>query len=176
MKNKILVFLVFNLFIVFCLCMNGAEEDGWHYLFNGEDLDGWRVLNGSAEYKVESEILVGISKLNTPNTFLATAEEYGDFILEYEAKMDNGLNSGVQIRSKSLPEYHNGRVHGYQIELDASPRAWSGGIYDEARRGWLYNLEYNHLAKKAYKQEDWNQFRVEAIGNNIKVWLNLIVY
>ncbi len=92
--------------------------------------------------------------------------------MEYVAKMDDGLNSGVQIRSLSTSDYKDGRVHGYQVELDASPRAWSGGIYDEARRGWLYLLEYNPASKTAYKNEEWNKFRVEAIGNHIRVWLN----
>lgn len=149
-----------------------AQMPRWMELFNGKTLDGWQVLNGTAEFRVEDGAIVGVSKMNTPNTFLATQKDYSDFILEYEARMDNGLNSGVQIRSHSTPEYRNGRVHGYQVELDASPRAWSGGIYDEARRGWLYNLECNPAAKSAYKAEAWNHFRVEAIGNNIRVWLN----
>ena len=152
--------------------LHAQSADDWLPLFNGKDLRGWRVLNGNAQFKVEAGDIVGISTVNTPNTFLATEKNYGDFILEYEAQMDKALNSGVQIRSLSLPEYQNGRVHGYQIELDASPRAWSGGIYDEARRGWLYNLECNPEAKSAYKPIAWNKFRVEAIGNNIRVWLN----
>lgn len=154
------------------LARPARSQDGWQPLFNGKDLKGWRVLNGSAQFKVEAGEIVGVSTLNTPNTFLATEKDYSDFILEYEARMDRDLNSGVQIRSLSLPEYQNGRVHGYQIEIDASLRAWSGGIYDEARRGWLYNLECNPAAKSAYKQEGWNKFRVEAIGNRIRVWLN----
>lgn len=145
---------------------------GWQDLFNGKNLDDWRILNGTAKYKIEDGAIVGTSAMNTPNTFLSTKNTYGDFILEYEVKMDNGLNSGVQIRSLSLPDYKNGRVHGYQVEIDASKRAWSGGIYDEARRGWLYHLEYNTNAKTAYKHEEWNQFRVETIGNRIQVWLN----
>ncbi len=162
-------------FEVLSLCLlslHAQSNDGWQSLFNGKGLQGWRVLNGSAEFKVEEGAIVGVSTLNTPNTFLATEKSYGDFILEYEAQMDRDLNSGVQIRSLSLPEYQSGRVHGYQIELEASPRAWSGGIYDEARRGWLYNLECNPAAKAAYKPEAWNKFRIEAIGNNIRVWLN----
>lgn len=164
-------FLTASLFL--CgLAQSVLSQEGWQPLLNGKDLQGWRVLNGSAEFKVEAGAIVGVSALNTPNTFLATEKSYGDFILEYEARMDRDLNSGVQIRSLSLPEYQNGRVHGCQIELDASPRAWSGGIYDEARRGWLYNLECNPSAKSAYQPEAWNKFRVEAIGNNIRVWLN----
>ncbi len=160
------------LHFAFFISLYAQNNDAWQLLFNGKNLRGWRVLNGSAEFKVEGGAIVGVSKLNTPNTFLATEKVYGDFILEYETWMERELNSGVQIRSLSLPEYQNGRVHGYQIELEASPRAWSGGIYDEARRGWLYNLECNPAAKTAYKPEAWNHFRVEALGNNIRVWLN----
>ena len=86
--------------------------------------------------------------------------------------MEDGLNSGVQIRSLSRKDYYDGAVHGYQVELDASPRAWAGGIYDESRRGWLYCLEYNPASKTAYKHREWNKFRVEAIGQQIRVWLN----
>ena len=86
--------------------------------------------------------------------------------------MDEGLNSGVQIRSESKKDYYDGRVHGYQVECDDSPRGWSAGIYDESRRGWLYPMEYNQPAKKRYKRGQWNRFRVEAIGNSIRTWLN----
>lgn len=168
MKNKtILITALLGYFI------SGAySKDQWINLFNGKDLNDWRLLNGDAEFLVEKGVIVGISKINTPNTFLVVPGEYSDFIFEYEAKIDQGLNSGVQIRSQSLPEYKNGRVHGYQMELDPSPRAWSGGIYDEARRGWLYNLECNPQAKSAFKLDQWNRFRVEAIGEHIRVWLN----
>jgi len=168
MTNRIATFVI-CFFIVISMTNLSAQ---WIDLIKGNNLDNWQILNGSAEYDIVDGTIVGVSKMNTPNTFLATKEVYGDFILEYEAKMDDGLNSGVQIRSLSLPDYNNGRVHGYQVELDASKRAWCGGIYDEARRGWLYNLEYNREAKTAYKNEQWNKFRVEAIGNNIRVWLN----
>ncbi len=167
-KTFVLSFLTLVCAVSFC----SKDKSGWQDLFNGQDLKGWERLNGEAEFQVKDSVIVGISKLNTPNTFLATKKKYGDFILEYEALMDNALNAGVQIRSESNKDYENGRVHGYQVELDASARAWSGGIYDEARRGWLYNLEMNPQAKTAYKNEQWNKYRVEAIGNNICVWLN----
>ncbi len=164
------VLSIFCLFMFSCDC--AQKENGWVNLFNGKDLQGWQALNGKADYKVEDGIIIGVSKINTPNSFLATEKKYSDFILEYEAKMDADLNSGVQIRSLSIPEYRNGRVHGYQVELDDSKRAWTAGIWDEARRGWLYNLECNPEAKSAYKNKQWNKFRVEAIGNSIRVWLN----
>lgn len=168
MKNRFIVFLP----LIAALILSCQGEAGWVDLFNGENLDNWRLMDGTAEFRVEGGVIVGVYRLDTPNTFLATDRDYSDFILEYEAKLDSGLNSGVQIRSLSTPEYEDGRVHGYQVELDASPRAWTAGIYDELRRGWLYNLECNPQAKAAYRPEAWNRFRVEAIGTSIRVWLN----
>src|SRR5690606_29321513 len=93
------------------------------------------------------------------------------FILEFEFIADS-MNSGVQFRSLSTPEYRDGRVHGYQVEIDPSDRSYSGGIYDEARRGWLYPLDVNPAAKKAYKRNAWNKYRIECIGNTIRTWVN----
>lgn len=147
-------------------------QEKWEPLFNGKSLNGWKKLNGKAEYKVEDGAIVGISKMNTPNTFLATNKNYGDFILEFDFKVDDGLNSGVQFRSQSLKDYQNGRVHGYQFEIDPSTRAWTGGIYDEARRGWLYPMTVNPSARTAFKNGQWNKARIEAIGNSIRTWVN----
>jgi hypothetical protein len=161
-----------------------AEDDGFTPLFDGKSLDGWKQHGGKANYKVEDEQIVGTSVPNTSNSFLCTTKEYGDFILEVEFKVDPALNSGVQIRSQVFDEPQeaeiNGkkfkfgadRVHGYQVEIDPSDRAWSGGIYDEGRRGWLNDLKNNEAARKAFKQGEWNKFRVECKGDSIKTWLN----
>ncbi len=154
-------------------CSGGASKDGWTMLFNGKDLTGWVQRNGEAEYKVENQEIVGISKPNTPNSFLCTEKNYGDFILELEFKVDTAVNSGIQIRSHSIPEFKDGRVYGYQVEIDPSKRGWNGGIYDEARTGWLYPVSpYNTTAVTALKNNEWNHYRVEAIGNSIKTWVN----
>lgn len=166
---KRLLFLLIT--ITFFVNLN-AEEVKWQYLFNGKDLDGWVKLNGTAEYKVENGEIIGISRLGTANTFLATRNIYDDFILEFDFKVDDGLNSGVQFRSNSLDDYKNGRVHGYQFEIDPSLRSWTGGIYDEARRGWLYPLTYNPVGQKAFVHGQWNKARIEAVGNSIRTWVN----
>ncbi len=170
------MFKIFQLilgFIVISVAAHAQQKsEEWQNLFNGKNLKGWSVLNGTADYKVENGEIVGTSKIGTPNTFLASGKTYTDFILEYDMKMDRGLNSGVQVRSNSIKEYLDGRVHGYQVECDDSERRWSGGIFDEARMGWLYSLEYNQQAKQLYKNEEWNRFRVEAIGNRIVTFLN----
>lgn len=159
------------LLILFVSITSGAKN-GWVRLFNGKNLDGWNVVNGKASYQIIDKEIVGTSVINSPNSFLATTKNYGDFILEYEMKMESGLNSGVQIRSISDPKIKDGRVQGYQVECDDSESAGSGGIYDEARRGWLYPMEYNNSAKSAYKKGEWNKYRVECVGNSIRTWLN----
>jgi hypothetical protein len=148
------------------------NKSGWVDLFNGKDLTGWKQLNGKAKYEVKDGVIVGTSVMDTPNSFLTTEKDYGDFIFECDVKVDNKLNSGIQIRSLSKPDHQNGRVHGYQVEIDPADRAWSGGLYDEARRGWLYTLEINPVAKKAFKRDAWNKYRIEAIGNSIRTFVN----
>jgi hypothetical protein len=148
------------------------SKDGWQNLFNGKDLTGWKQLNGKAKYEVKDGVIVGTSTMNTPNSFLTTEKDYGDFILEVDVMVDDKLNSGIQIRSLSSPDYMNGRVHGYQVEIDPSDRGWAAGIYDEARRGWLYPGDLNPAAKTAFKNNQWNKYRIEAIGNHIQTFLN----
>ena len=150
----------------------GGYAQNWQSLFNGKNLSGWKQLNGSAKYTVENGAIVGHTVRNSSNSFLCTKKNYGDFILEFDFRVDDGINSGVQFRSESLKSYQNGRVHGYQFEIDPSKRAWTGGVYDEARRGWLYNLNNNPAAKKAFKNNEWNKARIECIGQSIRTWVN----
>jgi hypothetical protein len=183
-----------NSFVIIAACGSAMAAENWTDLFNGKDLDGWVKRGGKAEYKIEDGAIVGTSTLNTPNTFLCTGRDYSDFILEYEFKVDPRLNSGVQIRSNSFDEkteltwqgktitVEAGRVHGYQIEIDPEPkkdRWWSAGIFDEARRGWLYPgalggeaKQFTDQGRKIFKQGDWNKVRVEAIGDSFKTTLN----
>lgn len=172
-------YLVLSLiFFSFLGCSQNTEPEAspeWTALFNGENLDGWTKLNGTADYSIEGNTIIGTAKLNTPNTFLATEKTYGDFVLKVDVKVDTALNSGIQIRSLSTPNYKDGRVHGYQVEIDPSERAWSGGLYDEARRGWLYPLEYNEKGQKAFKNGEWNAYHIEAVGDTLRVWVNDIM-
>ena len=172
-----------------------ADED-WSNLFNGRDLSGWVQRGGKAGYAVEGDTIVGTSTLNTGNSFLCTEKTYGDFILEYDFKVDSKLNSGVQIRSECFEvaktvewagkkmQIPAGRVHGYQVEIDPDvprKRLWSAGIYDESRRGWLFPSDgvdgpqgkaFSEQGLRIFKAQDWNHIRVEAIGDSIKTWLN----
>lgn len=147
-------------------------EPVWQEIFDGKTFNGWNQKNGKATYTIENGEIVGTTVLGEPNSFMCTDTLYGDFVLELEFKVHPKMNSGVQIRSNSFPEYKDGRVHGYQVEIDPSDRAWTGGIYDEARRGWLFNLEDKPEARNAFKQNEWNHFRIGAKGDIIKTWLN----
>ncbi|WP_073000861.1 3-keto-disaccharide hydrolase [Mariniphaga anaerophila] len=167
--NKVLYLFLAVLILSSC---NSAKNDGWTELFNGKDLTGWKQLNGEAKYEAADGMIVGTTVANTPNSFLCTEQEYSDFVLELEMLLVDDFNSGMQFRSQSSPDYMNGRVHGYQCEVDPSERAWSAGIYDEARRGWLYPVELNPDAKTAFKSGQWNHYRIECIGSSIKTWLN----
>ena len=167
------LFFVVLLFLVSCAeNKTPKDEIPWVDLFDGETLKGWTHKGGEALYEVKDGTIVGKTVRNTPNSFLCTDLTYQDFILELDYKVDSTMNSGIQIRSNSFPYYMDGRVHGYQIEIDPSERAWSAGIYDEARRGWLVPLTDNPKAQKAFKQNDWNHYRIEAIGDTIKTWIN----
>ncbi|MBA4137722.1 MAG: DUF1080 domain-containing protein [Opitutus sp.] len=163
-------------------------------LFNGRDLTGWVQHGGTANFRVEGGEIVGTAVLNTANSFLCTTRDFGDFVLEYDFKVDPRLNSGVQIRSQvydvptsldwqgekiSIPA---GRVHGYQVEIDPDPvraRWWTAGLYDEARRKWLYpgsaggdEKAFTKLSGSLFKPGEWNHIRVEARGASLKTWLN----
>jgi hypothetical protein len=161
-------------FMCFVTVLSAQTKD-WTTLFDGKTLSGWKKVCGEAEYTIEKGSITGITKAGSPNTFLVSEREYGDFVLELEVMMpDTGSNSGIQFRSHFDAQGNNskGKVFGYQYELDNSPRAWTGGIYDEGRRGWLYPLDLNPAAKKVYKRGQFNKVKIECIGNTIKTWVN----
>ncbi len=173
LKTGISSLILLSLLMTLSSCDSKPKDNTpWVDLFNGKNLDGWTQKGGDAKYEVKDGMVVGTTVPNTPNSFLTTNKMYGDFIMEVDYKVDSTMNSGIQIRSNSTPQYQNGRVHGYQIEIDPSDRAWSAGIYDEGRRGWLNTMDNNPKAQKAFKQNDWNHYRIEAISDTIKTWIN----
>jgi hypothetical protein len=152
-----------------------AQSGSWTSLFDGKTLNGWKKLAGTAEYKVEDGAIVGTTVPNSGNTFLVTDKEYDNFILELDIRIaDTTSNSGVQVRSHYDPAGHQGKglVYGCQMEVDPSSRRWTGGIYDEGRRDWLYPVTLNPKAQTVFKPGQYNHFRVECIGQTMKTWVN----
>ena len=159
------------IFAAFCCSLSLVSAQEWTNLFNGKNLKGWKQQGGKAKFAVVDGAIRGTSVAKTPNSFMATTATYSDFILEFDFKVDPDMNSGVQFRSVN----NNGRVTGYQFEIDPSDRAWSGGIYDEGneqKRAWLYPMEFNRAGKSAFRQGEWNKARVECYGSEIRTFLN----
>jgi hypothetical protein len=166
-----------------------AENAQWQQLFNGKSLDNWEVRGGFAKYEVKNGIIVGTTTKGSPNTFLCTRKKFGDFVLEFEVKVDPELNSGVQIRShayrdatemvvwrgdkKEKTVHRAGQVFGYQVEISNEQAGSSGGVWDEARKSiWLYDVSKDPVANKAFKDNQWNIYRIACIGDSIKTWIN----
>ncbi|MEM9480060.1 MAG: DUF1080 domain-containing protein [Verrucomicrobiota bacterium] len=158
------------------------EDKKWVSLFDGKKIEGFVTKGGTATYRVEDGAIVGKTAEGSKNTFLSTIKEYSDFELELEVKCDPELNSGIQIRSHvyeketpqaSKPERmrQKGEVYGYQCEITTQEKGASGNFWDEGR--WTkWHAELSEEAKKAFKDGEWNNYRIRAKGNHIQSWVN----
>lgn len=142
-------------------------------LFDGKTLNGWTQKNGTATFKAVDGTIVGTTSEGSPNSFLCTDKDYGDFELQFEVKVDNALNSGVMIRSQTKDGTNEGRVNGPQVEIEASGAngAEAGYIYGEAIGGWMTPKE-RLIPHKKFKDGEWNHYKVVAKGPRIQVWIN----
>lgn len=150
-----------------------GKDEGFEDLFNRKDLTGWASPYDWGEVKVvDEEILLKANK----KFFLLCDKVFADFIFEGEVLMpDAESNSGFMFRCAA--ERNN--VWGYQAEVDPSPRGWSGGLYDEARRGWLHPAKGDATAEQAFKSQgnpfkagEWNHYRIHAEGDHLRIWVN----
>lgn len=164
---------------MFAIAPTTLPAGEWVSLFDGKSIDGWQVKSGKATYRVEDGAIVGKTEEGSPNSFLCTAKHYGNFELQFDVKVDNGLNSGVQIRS-SLKDPdkgpYGGRVNGPQVEIEAGP-GQAGYIYGEATgRGWLspepQSKDKAVNSHEHFKNGEWNHFRIVAKGARIQTWIN----
>lgn len=151
-------------------------SQGWQSLFDGKTLQGWKPMTGKAEFAVENGMIRGTTVLHSPNSFLVYDKKFtGDFVLELEAMItDTVSNSGIQFKSNYDPEGNNGqgKLYGYQFEIDPSSRKWSGGLYDEGRREWLYPVSLNAKAQTLLTTNVFHKIRIECLGNTLKTWLD----
>ncbi len=179
--------------IFFLMSLSAAFSAEWVDLFDGQSLDGWSVHSGWATYHVKDGEIVGTTAKGSPNTFLCTDKAYGDFILEFETFCDPELNSGVQFRSlvakddiqfifqdkdgnASIRKHPKDRLYGYQCEIATEKNGTSGGVYDEARRAFFLDRpDKGSEAAAAFKDGQWNTYRIQCQGNHIQTWVNDIM-
>jgi len=162
----------FGLFVLLAgsTVLAGDKGDKSVSLFDGKTLKQWHnpFSWGKAIVKDKEIVLTG-----TPKFFLVSKKTYRDFVLDVELNVPIGGNSGVQFRSHyEKKEGKKTRLWGYQAEVDTSKRSWAGGLYDEGRRGWLVPLKGKPKAQAAFKNGKWNKYRIEAIGQRIRIWVN----
>lgn len=165
-----------------------AEEgDGWIALFDGKTLQGWKHSTlGAAKYTVVDGSIRGETGEGPRNSFLLSEGEYGDFELEFDVKVHDSLNSGVQIRSREktetdAPAKADGSpspalhvVFGPQIEIEKSP-GQSGYIYGEATGlAWLSPepKQTPMVEHSILKNGEWNHYRVIVKGARIQTFIN----
>ena len=156
-----------------CPFAAAADEDGFVSLFNGTDLTGWTIKGGDALFHIEDGNIVGVVNDARRNTFLCTEREFENFIFRAEFKFDENLNSGIQFRSNARPEGDRQRVFGYQCEI--APGGNTAMIYDEARRNRWVNVVTPELRQRTitpFRQGEWNELEIQAIGPSIRTWLN----
>ena len=163
---------ILSLTTIVALTISGVAADDWTEIFDGKTLDGWTQRNGTAKYTVVDGTIRGETTEGSPNSFLCSDKDYGDFELTFDVKVHNRLNSGVQIRSQTK-DGPKGRVNGPQVEIEASGKkgAESGYIYGEAAGGWM-TPKGKRTPHKHFKDGEWNSYRVLAMGANIKTWIN----
>jgi hypothetical protein len=181
--KRILSLLVLALLESAMICTTTAADGKWVQLFDGKSLDGWELKGGTAKYEVKEGAIVGTTVDGSKNTFLSKGP-FSDFILEFDVKCDVELNSGVQIRSHvyeqdtpqaSQPKRirEKGEVYGYQCEITTQAKGMSGNFWDEGRwTKWHDDFASKPEAAKAFKDGEWNHYRIVAQGDRIRSWVN----
>ena len=137
-------------------------------LFDGKTFSGWE---GDLKYfRIQDGAIVGGS-LKQPldhNEFLCTKKTYMNFTLRLKFKLlGEGVNGGVQIRSRRVP--NNREVSGFQADL--GDNYW-GSLYDESRRNKTLIAPDPRIVAKVLKREQWNDYEIQCIGSQIRIWLN----
>lgn len=160
------------------------SSSNWVELFDGKSIASWVARGGAAKYHVEQGMIVGTTVEKSKNTFLCPPGEYADFELQLEVKCDPELNSGIQIRShvyekptplasKQKQIRDKGDVYGYQCEITTSSKCTAGNFWDEARwTKWHDDLTKKPGACGAFKDGEWNHYRIVAQGDRIRSWVN----
>jgi hypothetical protein len=143
----------------------GGEE--WISLFDGSTLAGWE--GSDAFFRVQDGAIVGGRRTSSipQNEFLCTIDEFDDFVVRLQFRLDAGVNSGVQIRSKRIPG--SNEVIGYQADLGDG---WWGALYDESRRNRALVRPDFAALEPVLDRTGWNDYEIVAEGRRIRLFIN----
>lgn len=144
------------------------DAEKWTTLFDGKSLAGWE---GNLElFRIQDGAIVGgmLDKRIARNEFLCAPKEYGDFELRLKFKLlGEGVNAGVQIRSRRIPNHHE--MIGYQADLGDG---YWGALYDESRRRKVLAQPDKSEVEKVLKRGDWNEYVIRCQGRRIQLSIN----
>jgi hypothetical protein len=146
---------------------DAERAQGWRLLFDGKSLAGWRSMKGpepGSGWAVIDGCIVRTAKSGD----ILTTDEFGDFELAIDWKVEDATNSGILYRvAIGAPQtYHTGPE--YQI-LD---NVKGGDRFDPKHlAGALYDLV---APPKDFTRPvgTWNETRIVVRGWHIEHWLN----
>ena len=138
----------------------------------------WANIKDSPEWKTIWEVRDGIlygGKSPTGKwvgTWLLSEREYGDFILETDFKFLHGGatgNGGVALRTPLA-----GRPSYYGMELQITDPRYEFSLYRYGASDQLTGAIYKVIPpiKQVYNPGEWNHYRIDLRGPQLKVWLN----
>ncbi|MEJ7767845.1 MAG: DUF1080 domain-containing protein [Chitinophagaceae bacterium] len=152
-------------------------EKAWKSIFDGKSLKGWTIVDSPANVIIaDSSFVIHMTANTNRHVFIRSNERYKDFILELDCKRDTAFDSGILFRGIKSADTAKVGLYGYMVKIDPSTtRLWTGGVFLDFGGTWiewLHPLADNPRAQKAERVGQWNRFRIEAIGNHIKVSIN----
>lgn len=167
-----------SIILIFCshTILFAQPPKAWKTIFDGKSFKGWTIVDSPANVTIaDSSFVIHMTNNTYRHVFIRTNKKYKDFILEVDCKRDTSFDSGILFRSTKSPDTAKVGLYGYMIKIDPSlTRRWTGGIFLDfgSYIEWLYSLAGDTRAQQAERVGEWNRFRIEAIGNHIKVWIN----
>ena len=78
--------------------LRAETAEPWRNITPDASLRGWHSTGGNARYTVVGGELIGRAAPGKANSWLVSDTTYGDYIMEFDAKTDPLLNSGVMVR------------------------------------------------------------------------------
>lgn len=148
---------------------------GWKLLFDGTSTTGWRNFNSNTigdAWKVKDGVLFldNTVKVREERGDIVTHEEYENFELELEWKIDSCGNSGLMFNVVEDPKYRTPWVTGPEMQiLDNS--CHPDAKIEKHRAGDLYDLIKS--SKETVKPAgQWNKVRIVSKNAHYEFWLN----